>query len=161
MPDSAFTERSIREAATAREASFDLRPKKPANDEAAQQTRQEQHMTKIVYEVVEHDGGWAYRSMGCSRRPSRPTTWPAQPRSAQRRNKSFRETQRAFRTKTRMVVGMTKCRQAMIDPRPTLRAEDARNRRSPLHSLRISPELVFVIRFNSGPIELFQRTYGE
>jgi hypothetical protein len=27
MPNSAFTERSIREAATAREASFDLRPK--------------------------------------------------------------------------------------------------------------------------------------
>jgi hypothetical protein len=52
---------------------------------------------------------------------------------------------------------MTKCRRAMTDPRPTLRAEDARSRRSPLFAAHIS-ELVFTVRFNSGPIELFQRT---
>jgi hypothetical protein len=33
------------------------------NDEAAQR-RQERYMTKIIYEVVEHDGGWAYQVDG-------------------------------------------------------------------------------------------------
>jgi Uncharacterized protein conserved in bacteria (DUF2188) len=34
-----------------------------ANDESVHQ-RQERYMTKITYEVVEHDGGWAYRVDG-------------------------------------------------------------------------------------------------
>jgi len=29
-------------------------------------------MTRIVYEVVEHDGGWAYRVNGVFSEPSRP-----------------------------------------------------------------------------------------
>ena len=33
------------------------------NDEVACQPW-EQHMTKIIYEIVEHDGGWAYRVDG-------------------------------------------------------------------------------------------------
>jgi hypothetical protein len=63
------------------------------------------------------------RSMECSPKPSRPTTWLAKRQIAQRRSKSFQEKLRAFRTKTRMVVGTTKRRQAVIDPRPTSRAE--------------------------------------
>ena len=63
------------------------------------------------------------RSMGRSPKPSRPTTWLAKRQIAQRRSKSFQEKLRAFRTKTRMVVGTTKRRQAEIDPRPTSRAE--------------------------------------
>src|ERR1700730_2992027 len=34
-----------------------------SNDEAAHQL-QEQYMTRIIYEVVEHDGGWAYQVDG-------------------------------------------------------------------------------------------------
>ena len=80
-------------------------------------------MTKITYEVVEHDGGWAYQVDGCSPKPSLLMTWLAERRITQRRSNSFVETRRAFRTKTRMVVGTTKRRQAVIDPRPTARAE--------------------------------------
>jgi hypothetical protein len=36
---------------------------KTCNDEAAQR-HQERYMTKIIYEVVEHDGGWAYQVDG-------------------------------------------------------------------------------------------------
>jgi hypothetical protein len=50
-------------------------------------------------------------------------TWLAKRQIAQRRSKSFLEMRRAFRTKTRMVVGMMKRRQAVIDPRPPLRVE--------------------------------------
>ena len=64
------------------------------------------------------------RSMGCFPRPSRPMTWLAEQRIAQRRNKSSLETRRTFRTKTKMVVGATKPPKAAIDPRPTSRVEE-------------------------------------
>jgi len=86
-------------------------------------------MTRIVYEVVEHDGGWAYRVNGCSPKPSRPMTWPTVLRNAQRMSKSSLETRRASRTKIRMVVGTTKRRQAVIDPRPTSKVERIFRRR--------------------------------
>src|ERR1700730_4388492 len=63
------------------------------------------------------------RSMGCSPKPSLLMAWLAKRQIAQRRSKSFLEMRRAFRTKTRMVVGMMKRRQAVIDPRSTLRVE--------------------------------------
>jgi hypothetical protein len=62
-------------------------------------------------------------SMACSPRLSRPMTWLAERRSVQRRNKSLPETRRASRTRTRMVVGTTRCLRVMIDPRPTSRAD--------------------------------------
>ena len=48
-------------------------------------------MTKITYEIVQRDGGWAYRPTECSPRRSRRTTWPARRRNAQRKNKASRE----------------------------------------------------------------------
>src|SRR6266566_2033635 len=69
-------------------------------------------------------------SMGFSPRPSLPTIWRAERRSAQPRNKSFQETRRASPTKIRMGVGTTNSRRAMIDPRPTSRAEGSLNRTS-------------------------------
>jgi len=81
-------------------------------------------MTKIIYEVVEHDGGWAYQVDGVFSETFPSHDLARRARIAQRRNKSSRETRRAFRTKTRMVVGTTKRRQAVIDPRPTSRAEE-------------------------------------
>ena len=44
--------------------------------------------------IVEHDGGWAYRVGAVFSRPSRPTTWRARRRSAQRRSKWFRRDDR-------------------------------------------------------------------
>src|ERR1700730_2684091 len=89
-----------------------------SNDEAAHQL-QEQYMTRIIYEVVEHDGGWAYQVDGVFSEtfPSHDLTRKAADRAA--KEKSSRETRRAFRTKTRRVVATTKRRQAVIDPRPT------------------------------------------
>jgi hypothetical protein len=72
-------------------------------------------MTKVTYEIVEHDGGWAYRFNGVFSETSRPTTWRTERPSVQRGNKSFRETRRASRTKTRMVIGTTRLREAMTD----------------------------------------------
>ena len=80
-------------------------------------------MTKVTYDIVEHDGGWVYRGWGVSPRPSLPTTWPAKRRSAQRRNKSSQERRRAFRTKTRKGVGTTNYHRAMTGPRPMSRVE--------------------------------------
>ena len=45
-------------------------------------------MTKIIYEVVEHDGGWAYRANGVSPRPSARTTSPIVPPNERRENRS-------------------------------------------------------------------------
>jgi len=59
-------------------------------------------MTKIVYEIVEHDGGWAYRVDGCFPKPFHLMTWLAKRRIARRTSKSFLETQRIFRTKTKV-----------------------------------------------------------
>jgi hypothetical protein len=80
-------------------------------------------MTKITYEVVEHDGGWAYQVDGVFSEtfPSHNLARKAADRAA--KEQIVPEKLRAFRTKTRMVVGMTKRRQAEIDPRPTSRAE--------------------------------------
>ena len=65
-------------------------------------------MTKITYEVVEHDGGWAYRVDGAFSE-----TFPSHDmarRAAELADKSKRprERRRASRTRTKMVVGTTK-----------------------------------------------------
>jgi hypothetical protein len=75
-------------------------------------------MSKITYEIVEHDGGWAYR-VGAVFSETFPSHDLARKRSAQRRNKWFRERRPASRTRTRMVAGTMKCRQAMTAPKPT------------------------------------------
>jgi len=49
-------------------------------------------MSKITYEIVEHDGGWAYRVDGVYSEPFPPTTRPAEPRSVRRKSRSFPET---------------------------------------------------------------------
>jgi thioredoxin reductase (NADPH) len=52
-----------------REVAIRLAPEAgSANDEAFRQ-RQERPMTKITYEIVEHDGGWAYRVDGVYSEP--------------------------------------------------------------------------------------------
>jgi len=58
-------------------------------------------MTRIVYEVVEHDGGWAYRVNGVFSETFSSMTWPTVLRNAQRMSKSSLETRRASRTKIR------------------------------------------------------------
>ncbi len=82
-------------------------------------------MTAITYEVVEHDGGWAYRADGSSLKPSRRTTRHAMRRSARLGNNACREKPRASPTRTRTLIGTTKCQQAMIDPRRVSRADEA------------------------------------
>ena len=52
-------------------------------------------MTKITYEIVEHDGGWAYRVDGVFSETFPSHDLPAERRSAPRRNKSSRETRPA------------------------------------------------------------------
>jgi hypothetical protein len=42
---------------------FDLRRKRPWPTMMPSQ-REERYMTKITYEIVEHDGGWAYQVNG-------------------------------------------------------------------------------------------------
>jgi hypothetical protein len=46
-------------------------------------------MTKIIYEAVEHDGGWAYQVDGVFSELFRPMTRLEERRNARRRNKSF------------------------------------------------------------------------
>src|SRR5262249_36540671 len=59
------TERVPRLASTHRAAPARLAPRPPVGEDEAQQGEvQERHMTKIIYEIVEHDGGWAYRLDG-------------------------------------------------------------------------------------------------
>jgi hypothetical protein len=87
-------------------------------------------MTKITYEIVEHDGGWANRIDGVFSETFPSHDMARRAAEPQQRNKSSRETRQAFRTRTRMAIGTTKYRQAMIDPRPTSRAEGSLRRRS-------------------------------
>jgi hypothetical protein len=65
-------------------------------------------MTKITYEIVEHDGGWAYARAGSIPRPFRRVSSPAKRQSAPHGNKSSRETRRAFLMKTRKAIGTTR-----------------------------------------------------
>jgi thioredoxin reductase (NADPH) len=46
-----------------------LAPEADLADDATLRQRRERHMTKITYEIVEHDGGWAYRVDGVFSEP--------------------------------------------------------------------------------------------
>ena len=70
-------------------------------------------MDKVTYEIVEHDGGWAYRVNGSPNR-SRATIWPARRLSAPPPSNGSRVTQPTFGTKTRAVTGTTNWRPAVI-----------------------------------------------
>jgi len=50
-------------------AAIRLAPEAGLTDDAAVRQRRERHMTKITYEIVEHDGGWAYRVDGVFSEP--------------------------------------------------------------------------------------------
>ena len=80
-------------------------------------------MTKVVYEVVEHDGGWAYRVNGVFSEtfPSHDLAHSAAERAAKEQVVPGDPTGISY--EDRMVVGTTKRRQVVIDPRPTSRAE--------------------------------------
>ena len=47
-------------------------------------------MAKITYEIVEHDGGWAYRVAGVYSETFRPMPPPAPPRSGRRGSRASR-----------------------------------------------------------------------
>ena len=78
-------------------------------------------MTKITYEIVEHDGGWAYRVGGVFSEafPSHDLARKAAERAAKEQVVPGDTTP----MRTRRGTGTTKFRAAMIDPRPTSRAE--------------------------------------
>ena len=80
-------------------------------------------MTKITYEIVEHDGGWAYRADGVFSEtfPSHDLARKAAERAAKEQVVPGETT--GIRTRTRMAAGTMKCRGAMIGPRPTSRAD--------------------------------------
>jgi hypothetical protein len=48
-------------------------------------------MTKITYEIVEHDGGWAYKAEGVFSEAFRSHDEAPEQRSAPQRNKARRE----------------------------------------------------------------------
>src|ERR1700738_626416 len=85
-------------------------------------------MTKITYEIVEHDGGWAYRVDGVFSETF--SSHDMARRAAERAAKEQVVPGDTTGIWTRMVVGTTKCRPAMIDPRPTSRSEGSLRRRS-------------------------------
>ena len=80
-------------------------------------------MSKITYEIVEHDGGWAYRVDGVYSEPFPPTTRPAEPRSVRRKSRSFPETTTGISYEDKEGRWHMSCRKAVIDPRPMSRAE--------------------------------------
>ena len=102
-------------------------------------------MTKITYEIVEHDGGWAYRANGVFSETF--SSHDAARKAAERaaKNKSSQEIRRVSRTKTGRVIGTTNCRQAMIDPRPTSRADAVLIR-------RVGPWRLAVVRQAGIPV---------
>ena len=103
-----------------------LRPSQTRPTMGAIHQRQEGPMSKITYEIVEHDGGWAYRVDGVYSEPFPPTTRPAEPRSVRRKSRSFPETRRASPMRTRKAAGTMSCRKAAIAPRPGSRAETSK-----------------------------------
>jgi hypothetical protein len=46
-----------------------LRPRSERPNDGTVDEREERNMTKITYEIVEHDGGWAYRVDGVFSEP--------------------------------------------------------------------------------------------
>ena len=81
-------------------------------------------MSKITYEIVEHDGGWAYRADGVFSEtfPSHDLARKAAERAAKEQVRPGRDDGH-LRTRIRMAAGTMKCRGAMIGPRPTSRAD--------------------------------------
>ena len=80
-------------------------------------------MTKITYEIVEHDGGWAYRADGVFSETFPSHDLARKRRSVQQRSRGSRERRPASSTRTRMAAGTMKWRGAMIGPRPTSKAD--------------------------------------
>ena len=80
-------------------------------------------MTKITYEIVEHDGGWAYRADGVFSEtfPSHDLARKAAERAAKEQGVPGETTGISY--EDRMAAGTMKCRGAMIGPRPTSRVD--------------------------------------
>jgi hypothetical protein len=72
-------------------------------------------MAHVIYEIVEHDGGWAYRVDGVLSEIFQATTRPAALLSARPPNSASLEIRPAFRTKTRTGAFALSCRTAAID----------------------------------------------
>jgi hypothetical protein len=62
-------------------------------------------VTKFIYEIVEHDGGWAYRPTGSFPSPLRLTTSPGQQPNALQGNSGSREIQPASHGRTAAAAG--------------------------------------------------------
>jgi len=75
-------------------------------------------MTHINYEIVEHDGGWAYRVDGVLSETFQATTRPAELPNARPENSASPEIQPAFHMRIRTAAGTTSCRTAVIDRLP-------------------------------------------
>jgi hypothetical protein len=59
----------VRRAMASRGVAIRLAPKANSANDGAIHQRQERPMSKITYEIVEHDGGWAYRVDGVYSEP--------------------------------------------------------------------------------------------
>ena len=81
-------------------------------------------MTKIVYEVVEHDGGWAYKVDGAFSEtfPSHDLARSAADRAAKEQVVPG-DDDGHFLRRQGWALATTKRRQEVIDPRPTFRVE--------------------------------------
>jgi hypothetical protein len=81
-------------------------------------------MSKIRHDIIEQDGGWAYRVDGVFSETF-PThdmaRWAAERTAAEQ---IVPEKRRASPTKTRTAIGTTKCRRAIIDSTSTSRADE-------------------------------------
>jgi hypothetical protein len=94
-------------------------------------------MTRITYEIVEHDGDGPIRWVTCSPNRSRRMTRPAEQRSARRTNRSSPASRRTFHTRTRMAAGTKNGRQVPTGRRRMSKAEGGADRLSD-QSARIS-----------------------
>jgi hypothetical protein len=79
-------------------------------------------MTRIIYEVVEHDGGWAYQVDGVFSVPSHDLARRAADRAAKEQVVPGDATGISYEDKEGR--WHDERRQAVIDPRPTSRAEE-------------------------------------
>ena len=70
-------------------------------------------MAKAHYEIVEHDGGWAYRLRAHTRRPLPPKPPPKQPLIMPPPSKSCRANPKTSRLRTARADDIPSTRQAM------------------------------------------------
>src|SRR5215213_99113 len=83
-------------------------------------------MTRITYEIVEHDGGWAYKVGYVFSEPFPSHDAASEQRSAQRTNRTSPASRRTFHTRTRMAAGTRNVRQVPTGRRLMSRAERGR-----------------------------------